>query len=178
MWDLSSLTRDPTHVPCISRWVLNHWTTREVPVIKSNTHFHWIMCFLQSHIITVFVSWNLAQCLTCSKCTIHIYLNDEWMDVLRMHNSSIGKKRGTGTFAKYWFKIRKVYFSPFSQNFFRWNTMDIQYYVSFKCTPYRLDICIYYEMTDMVSLVTIHPIQNYYDIPYAVCYIPWALFIL
>ena len=27
MWDLISLTRDGTHVPCI----LNHWTTREVP---------------------------------------------------------------------------------------------------------------------------------------------------
>ena len=31
MWDLSSLTRDQTHVPCIERQVLNHWTTREVP---------------------------------------------------------------------------------------------------------------------------------------------------
>ena len=33
MWDLSSLTRDRTHVPCIGRWILNHWTTREVPYI-------------------------------------------------------------------------------------------------------------------------------------------------
>ena len=31
MWDLSSLTRDWTHVPCIARQILNHWTTREVP---------------------------------------------------------------------------------------------------------------------------------------------------
>ena len=31
MWDLSSLTRDRTHVPCIGRRILNHWTTREVP---------------------------------------------------------------------------------------------------------------------------------------------------
>ena len=31
MWDLSSSTRDQTHIPCIRRWVLNHWTTREVP---------------------------------------------------------------------------------------------------------------------------------------------------
>ena len=28
-WDLSSLTRDRTHVPCIGRRILNHWTTRE-----------------------------------------------------------------------------------------------------------------------------------------------------
>ena len=33
MWDLSSLTRDDqTNVPCIARWILNHWTTKEVPV--------------------------------------------------------------------------------------------------------------------------------------------------
>ena len=31
MWDLNSLTRDWTHVPCIRRQILNHWTTREVP---------------------------------------------------------------------------------------------------------------------------------------------------
>ena len=31
MWDLSSLTRDQTLIPCIGRWILNRWTTREVP---------------------------------------------------------------------------------------------------------------------------------------------------
>ena len=30
MWDLSSLTRDQTHIPCIRRKILNHWTIREV----------------------------------------------------------------------------------------------------------------------------------------------------
>ena len=30
MWDLSCWTRDQTHVPCVSRQILNHWTTREV----------------------------------------------------------------------------------------------------------------------------------------------------
>ena len=29
--DVSSPTRDRTCVPCIGRWVLNHWTTREEP---------------------------------------------------------------------------------------------------------------------------------------------------
>ena len=33
MWDLSSPTRDGTHVPCTARRILNHWTTREVPKI-------------------------------------------------------------------------------------------------------------------------------------------------
>ena len=30
MWDLSSPTRDQTHVPCIGRWTCIHWTTRKV----------------------------------------------------------------------------------------------------------------------------------------------------
>ena len=33
MWDLSSLTRDQTRISCIGRWILYHWTTKEVPVI-------------------------------------------------------------------------------------------------------------------------------------------------
>ena len=31
LWDLSSPNRDQTHIPCIGRQILNHWTTREVP---------------------------------------------------------------------------------------------------------------------------------------------------
>ena len=31
IWDLSSPTRGQTHIPCIGRQILNHWTTREVP---------------------------------------------------------------------------------------------------------------------------------------------------
>ena len=31
MWDLSSLTRDGTSIPCIGRQSLNLYTTREVP---------------------------------------------------------------------------------------------------------------------------------------------------
>ena len=30
VWDLSSLTRDLTHVPVSAAWSLNHWSTREV----------------------------------------------------------------------------------------------------------------------------------------------------
>ena len=32
-WDLSSPTKDWTCTPCIGKWSLNHWTTREVPKI-------------------------------------------------------------------------------------------------------------------------------------------------
>ena len=31
--NLSSLTRDQTHLPCTAGWILNHWTTREVPIL-------------------------------------------------------------------------------------------------------------------------------------------------
>ena len=31
MWDLSFLTRDQTHTPCIRRRSLNNWTAKEVP---------------------------------------------------------------------------------------------------------------------------------------------------
>ena len=30
MWDLSTLTWDQTHTPCLERQGLNHWTTREI----------------------------------------------------------------------------------------------------------------------------------------------------
>ena len=33
MWDLSPPTRDRTLTPCIGKQSLNHWTTREVPVL-------------------------------------------------------------------------------------------------------------------------------------------------
>ena len=33
MWDLSSPTRNQTRAPCIVRQSLNHWTTREVPIV-------------------------------------------------------------------------------------------------------------------------------------------------
>ena len=31
MWDLSSTTRNQTHIPCFGKWSLNRWTTIEVP---------------------------------------------------------------------------------------------------------------------------------------------------
>ena len=34
LWHVeSSQARDETHVPCIGRWTLNHWTTREVLLV-------------------------------------------------------------------------------------------------------------------------------------------------
>ena len=31
LWNLTSLSGDRTRSWCIARWILNHWTTREVP---------------------------------------------------------------------------------------------------------------------------------------------------
>ena len=39
MWNLGSPTRDWIFTPCIERWSLNHWTTREVPVVRVLTHW-------------------------------------------------------------------------------------------------------------------------------------------
>ena len=49
MWDLSCLTRGRTWVPCIGRWILNRWTTREVPSFNLyKTPMRYILIFLFS----------------------------------------------------------------------------------------------------------------------------------
>ena len=45
MWDLSSLTRDQTQVPCIVRWILYHWTTRKVPCFTFNSVYFYVYNF-------------------------------------------------------------------------------------------------------------------------------------
>ena len=50
LWDLIFPTRDQTYTPCLGRWSLNPWTTREVPVrVESN----WDMR------VTDFCNWTL-----------------------------------------------------------------------------------------------------------------------
>ena len=60
MYNLSSLTRNWTYVPCIARWILNHLTTSEVPgydfksllgwknlpytCMRAHTHTHRVFC--------------------------------------------------------------------------------------------------------------------------------------
>ena len=41
IWDFSTPARDRTHTPCIGRWNLNHWTSREVSVF-----FYFILFYL------------------------------------------------------------------------------------------------------------------------------------
>ena len=47
-WDLSSLTRHRTQVPCVGRRILNLWTRREVPVSFS-FNLHLLRVSLVSH---------------------------------------------------------------------------------------------------------------------------------
>ena len=51
MWDLNSLTRDRTCIPCAGRQILNHWSTKEVPrllhyVINLSVEFIYIQLSL------------------------------------------------------------------------------------------------------------------------------------
>ena len=54
MWDLSSPTRDQIHVHCIGRWILNHWTTREV--LMPHLFHNWK--FLPLILLHLFLSGN------------------------------------------------------------------------------------------------------------------------
>ena len=49
-------SRDQTLVPCIGRWILNHWTTREVPFSFFNTPHHIFPGLgISSHAVTVWL---------------------------------------------------------------------------------------------------------------------------
>ena len=43
----SSQTRDQTRVPCIDRWILNYWITREVPRVPVFTSFFSLLILQQ-----------------------------------------------------------------------------------------------------------------------------------
>ena len=43
MWDLSSLTRNWTHVPCTGRWI-NYWTTRDLTKSQRFLTLHFEFC--------------------------------------------------------------------------------------------------------------------------------------
>ena len=67
MWNLSSLTRDRTHIPCIAKQILNHWTTREVPS-------WWIFFFL----LDTFYLLTL-------KLVLLVIIGKEYMEIVMSH---------------------------------------------------------------------------------------------
>ena len=68
MWDLGSLLGDGTHVPCLGRWVLNCWTTREVPQMGN-------FCFLMpSPLLT---AWPLFSACPLEDLMTHNFEDQE-----------------------------------------------------------------------------------------------------
>ena len=67
MWDLSSPTMDWSCVPCIARWILSHWVTREIPL----TLFFWALLGAQQYIfnfIYFWLCWVLVASWVFSNC--------------------------------------------------------------------------------------------------------------
>ena len=61
MWDITSLTRDWAHIPCIGKWILKHWTTREVPCITIWSHWLSVSVHLTSCLAGWWPVWVQAQ---------------------------------------------------------------------------------------------------------------------
>ena len=63
MWEHSSPARDRTCTPCIERWSLSHWTTREVPTI---IFLKRVKLLMFSHRSCLFPSlWTVCILFTC-----------------------------------------------------------------------------------------------------------------
>ena len=92
-----SQTRDQTHGPCICRWILNHWNTREVPssdllhvnipnifygrdyLFPIEKYYSWLLCqILADHIwVGVFLGFwfcYIGQCACFCVSTILFWL--------------------------------------------------------------------------------------------------------
>ena len=62
MWDLSSLTRDQTCIPCIGRQIPHHWTTGKVPSVDLTG----LSLAFQSHNVPPShhsLPWGMASCV-------------------------------------------------------------------------------------------------------------------
>ena len=73
IWDLSSLTRDRTCIPCLGRWIHNHWTTWEVPL--SHLHFLCDLFFLSSISVTPFSTEGGKLSGQRVECFVNLFVN-------------------------------------------------------------------------------------------------------
>ena len=71
-WDLSSLARGQNYMPCIARWILSHWTTREVPWMQKY-HYKFVgwICF-QILLSFYLLTWNQAEVWEENKLNIMV----------------------------------------------------------------------------------------------------------
>ena len=79
MWDLSSPTRNRTHVPCIGRWILNYWIIRDVSSALSQR------VFFNSAATLVFFNRTV-----CQKCFTFFQRGDCWSPA-----PEVGRHTGT-----------------------------------------------------------------------------------
>ena len=63
-WDFSSMIRDQIPSPCIVRWRLNHWTTREIPLSVSFQETHQHSAFFIVQILHPYMSTGKTIALT------------------------------------------------------------------------------------------------------------------
>ena len=91
MWDLSSPTRDGIRTPCIGRRSLNHWTTREVPLIF--LCFAFVFFFLQTfffgnlfHSLYICSSFLAAGILRVVSTWLWEFISVHWWSVTDMHS--------------------------------------------------------------------------------------------
>ena len=93
----SSWTRDPSCVSCIGRWILNHWTTREVLRASSVGKYLWMVSkFCQSQdlfepsiLLTFMVFWTCSASLGWS-FTLTLKHNMEFESFRRVLAESAG----------------------------------------------------------------------------------------
>ena len=63
MWDISCLTRDWTHIPCIGRQILKHGTTRQVSVL-------YVLCQVLNEMFRL--KWWIKQNIFCDVCITEV----------------------------------------------------------------------------------------------------------
>ena len=81
----SSWTRDLTHVPCIVRQILNHWTTREVPRLNLVTSLGAGGCYMAS---AKFLAGFLQQLVEFSPVELWNGVHEFWIGIAFLHQGS------------------------------------------------------------------------------------------
>ena len=74
MWHLSSPIKDQTHIPCIGRWILNHWTTREVPILIFFKGSPEVFYYLLPNSLLIDITGIVRESYSCPSVDLHLNL--------------------------------------------------------------------------------------------------------